>query len=157
MPSAERELLTILVEPSTRGGRMRLGLPDPRVRRPGIPEVYAALALLSFLAARFAPVLEVHFPCPFLILTGLPCGTCGMTHAFVFLAHGQVLQALRWSPLGALLAAGAWAYAVADLVRLAAGRPFPALAPERMRRWGLAGAAALLVNWGYLLLHGLGP
>jgi len=147
MSSAERELPTVLVAP-----------PAPRAAgRFGLPEVYAGIALLSFLVARFAPVLELHYPCPFLVLTGHPCGTCGMTHAFVYLAHGHVLQALRWNPMGALLAAGAWAYALADLIRIAAGQPFPALPPERLRPWVLAGAAALLANWAYLLFHGLGP
>lgn len=146
MSSAERELPTVLVAPARRAA--------PRL---GIPEVYAGIALLSFLVARFAPVLDVHVTCPFLSLTGYPCGSCGMTHAFVYLAHGQVLQALRWSPLGAVLAASAWAYLLLDAVRVAAGRPFPALAQERLRPWVLVGAVALLVNWAYLLIHGLGP
>jgi hypothetical protein len=147
MSGAERELPTVLVAPPAARTAGRLG----------IPEVYAGIALLSFLVARFVPVLQLHYPCPFLFFTGHPCGTCGMTHAFVYLAHGHVLQALRWSPLGALLAASAWAYALADLIRLAAGQPFPVPAPERLRRWVLAGAVAMLVNWAYLLLHGLGP
>jgi hypothetical protein len=146
MSSAERELPTVLAAPAAGRAAGRLG----------IPEVYAALALLSFLVARFVPVLQVHFPCPFLVFTGHPCGTCGMTHAFVYLAHGHVLQAFHWSPLGALLAASAWTYALADLARVAAGRPFPALPQPLVRRWVLVGAAALLANWAYLLIHGLG-
>jgi hypothetical protein len=128
----------------------------PPGRRLGIPEVYAGIALLSFLVARFVPVLEVHVPCPFLATTGHPCGTCGMTHAFVYLAHGQLAQAFRWSPLGALLAASAWGYAVADLVRVSAGWPWPAIPPRLARHGAIAGAVALLANWAYLLTRGLG-
>ena len=40
-----------------------------------------------------------------------------MTHAFVALAHGDLAAALAASPLGALLAGGAWLYALADLAR----------------------------------------
>ncbi len=150
------------------GERVRLG-PSDHPARPGpgssawsgarllgVPEVYAGIALLSFLVARFVPVLGIHYPCPFLLFTGHPCATCGMTHAFVHLAHGHVLQALRWSPLGALLAASAWAYAAADLVRLVTGRRFPALPEPLLRRAALIGAAQLLANWIYLLVHGLG-
>jgi len=146
MPSVDRELPTVLAAPGA--GRS--------VDRLGIPEAYAAIALLSFLVARFVPVLGVHYPCPFLVFTGQPCATCGMTHAFVYLAHGHLLQALRWSPLGALVAASAWAYVVADLARLAAGRPFPALPAPLVRRAALIVAALLLANWAYLLIHGLG-
>jgi hypothetical protein len=122
----------------------------------GLPEVYAVIALLSFLVARFVPVLGIHYECPFRAVTGFPCATCGMTHAFVLLAHGHVAQALRWSPLGAVLAAAAWAFAAADLVRAAAGWPLPAL-PERLIRPALLlGFAALFVNWGWLVVHGLG-
>jgi hypothetical protein len=146
MPSAERELSTVVAIPASREGAGRLG----------IPEVYAGIALLSFLVARFAPVLDVRVPCPFLLFTGHPCATCGMTHSFVYLAHGHVLGALRWSPLGALLAAGAWAYVVLDLVRLAAGLSFPAVPLRLMRRLVISGVVALLVNWAYLLIHGYG-
>jgi hypothetical protein len=125
-------------------------------RRLGLAEVYAGIALLSFLVARFVPILSVHVPCPFLLFTGHPCGTCGMTHSFVYMAHGDVLRALRWSPLGALLAAGVWAFVALDLVRVAAGLPFPAVPAPVVRRWVVAGAVALLVNWAYLLVHGYG-
>lgn len=171
MPSVDRELPTVLVAPVARpirAGRAGLGSHQPpagagpgasaRVgaRRLGISEAYAAIALLSFLVARFVPVLSVHYPCPFLMFTGQPCATCGMTHAFVYLAHGHVLQALRWNPLGALLAASAWAFTLADLVRLAAGRRFPAFSEPLVRRVALIAAALLLANWAYLLIHGLG-
>jgi hypothetical protein len=79
-----------------------------------------------------------------------------MTHAFVYLAHGHVAEALRWSPLGALLAAAAWAFAAADLVRAAAGWPLPALPERLVRPVLLVGFASLFVNWGWLMVRGLG-
>jgi len=128
----------------------------PRARL-GVPEVYAALALLSFLVARFVPLLDLDYPCVFLTLTGHPCATCGMTHAFVRLAHGQVAEAFRWNPLGALFAAAAWAFAALDLVRVVAGFSFPVVSQERLGFWLRAGVAAFFANWAYLWLHGLGP
>lgn len=127
-----------------------------RAERLGVVEVYALIAAASFAVARFVPVLELQVPCPLRALSGLPCATCGMTHAFVHLAHGRIAEAIAWSPLGAALAAGAWAFAAADLLRAAAGWPLPA--PSRtVTRWlALGGLVALLANWAYLLVHGLG-
>jgi hypothetical protein len=122
-------------------------------RRFGHAEVFAAIAILSFLVARYVPVLAFPFTCPLRGLAGIPCATCGMTHAFVHLAHGEVGLAIAASPLGALLAAGAWAYALADLARLAIGAPFPEPTPRALRAAAGLGIAALLANWAWLLVR----
>jgi hypothetical protein len=77
-----------------------------------------------------------------------------MTHAFVQLAHGALASAVAASPFGALLAAAAWLYAVADGARAALDLPFPALDLKLQRALVAAAAAALAVNWGWLLSHG---
>jgi len=120
-------------------------------RRFGHLDVFAVIGALSFLVARFLPVLAVPYTCPARGLLGIPCATCGMTHAFVALAHGDLGAALAASPLGAALAAGAWAYAVLDLLRVALGRPFPAVPAGLLRVATALGAAALLANWAWLL------
>jgi hypothetical protein len=122
----------------------------------GIPEWFALLGLASFLAARFLPVLHTGLTCPFRAATGLPCATCGMTHAFVALARGEVGAAVAASPLGALLAAGAWSYAVLDLLRVARGRPWPSLSPEAWRAAVLAGLGATALNWAWMLWQARG-
>lgn len=43
-------------------------------------------------------------PCGFLVTTGLPCPTCGMTTAFANAARGHLLQAVWAQPMGAMLA-----------------------------------------------------
>jgi len=125
-----------------------------RTGRPGIAEVFALLGAASFFAARFLPVLELGLECPFRAATGLPCASCGMTHAFAYLARGEVGPALAASPLGAALAAAAWLFSLADLARAALGLPFPVL-PER---WLVPAARlailAVAVNWAWLLLRG---
>jgi len=115
--------------------------------------VFAAIAALSFLVARFLPVLALPYTCPARGLLGIPCATCGMTHAFVALAHGDLGAAVQASPLGAALAAGAWLYAVLDALRVALGRPLPELPPSRLRAATALGVAALLANWAWLLSH----
>jgi hypothetical protein len=126
---------------------------DPRSGRFGHPEVFAAIAALSFLVARFVPVLSFPYTCPLRGLAGIPCATCGMTRAFVHLAHGDVGSAVAASPLGAVLAGAAWLYAVADLVRVALGAPFPAPGPRVLRAAAALGIAAVLVNWAWLLVR----
>jgi hypothetical protein len=130
-----------------------------RTARPprfGHAEVYALVALLSFLAARFLPLLGLPFVCPVRALAGIPCATCGMTHAFVALAHGDLGAALAASPLGAALAAGAWTYALLDAVRVAAGVPWPAPSPRAARAAALALLAAVVVNWAFMVAREVG-
>ncbi|HTN52203.1 MAG TPA: DUF2752 domain-containing protein [Anaeromyxobacter sp.] len=124
-----------------------------RTERFGHPEVFALLGLASFLVARFLPVLGIPFTCPLRGLAGIPCATCGMTHAFVHLAHGAVGAALAASPLGAVLAAAAWAFAVADLLRAAAGWPLPVPSPRLARAAALLALVALLANWAFLVVR----
>jgi hypothetical protein len=122
-----------------------------KAARLGHPEVFAAIAAASFLVARFVPVLELPFLCPLKRLAGIPCATCGMTHAFVHLAHGEVALALAASPLGALLAAALWAYAVLDLARVVTGVTLPLPGARAVRRAVIVGCVALLANWAYLV------
>jgi len=127
-----------------------------RTPRFGHPEVFATVGLASFLVARFVPVLAVPYQCPMRALAGIPCATCGMTHAFVRLAHGDVAGALSASPLGALLAFAAWAYAVLDLARAALGAPFPVLSARGARVAAVLGVALLLANWAWLIAREVG-
>lgn len=98
-------------------------------------------------------VLAPHLqPCVFRSLTGLPCPTCGTTHAAVAFLHGNLASAFASNPLAALAAvlfvAGApiatvWAFAGRAAVELP--RPLP-----RWVRYGLVGVIA--VNWLYLIV-----
>jgi len=117
----------------------------------GVPEAFALVAAAAFLAARFLPLLDIHSECPFLRITGLPCATCGMTHAFVALARGDPGAAWSSSPLGALLAAGAWLYALLDLARVALGLPWRSLPQRAWRALALAALSATALNWAWML------
>ena len=114
--------------------------------------MFALIAGLSFLVARFLPVLSFHYACPFKAAVGIPCPTCGMTRAFVHLAHGDVGAAFAASPAGALLAAAAWAYAALDLVRALAGAPLPVPSVRALRAATAAGIALALASWTFVLL-----
>jgi hypothetical protein len=122
-------------------------------RRFGHTEVFALIGLLSFLVARFLPVLGIPFSCPLRSLAGIPCATCGMTHAFVHLAHGALGAALAASPAGALLAGSAWLLAAADGLRLLMGWPLPLPSPRAARAAAAVALAVLLVNWAFLVVR----
>ena len=126
--------------------------PNGAAARFGHAEVFATLFLLSFLAARFLPLLALPYACPFKALLGIPCATCGMTHAFVHLAHGDVGAAVSASPAGALAAAAAWAFAVAAAVRPALGWRWPVLGPRVTRALAAGGLLAVLASWVFLVV-----
>jgi hypothetical protein len=126
-------------------------------RRFGHAEVFAAIGLLSLLVARFVPVLGLGPACPLRALAGIPCATCGMTHAFVALAHGDAGAAWQASPLGAVLAGAVWVLALADLARLVVNRPLPAPGPRLARAAAAAGVVLLLANWAWLVAREVSP
>jgi len=42
-------------------------------------------------------------PCGFLVITGLPCPGCGLTHCFTSMAHFDIFGAVHANPFGVLL------------------------------------------------------
>ena len=125
------------------------------IRRAGPPSVHAlglAAVSLSLLAAAVVVPLDAPFLfCPFRAATGLPCLTCGCTHAFHFMIRGQPAAALAASPLGALLFCACALHLLWTALRLC-GLPFaPFVKPTRRLRW--AAAAALAANWAFLVLR----
>ena len=120
----------------TLGKRGRTGHPlGPLVRmvtmdRPVRGRIYAAVVAAGVLAlfmaaARLTPSgrhVGTHRqlglpPCGFMVMTGLPCPTCGMTTAFACTARGWFLPAIRAQFAGFVMA---MATAAAGLIALAA-------------------------------------
>jgi hypothetical protein len=65
-----------------------------------------AICLAVLLASVLLPlpkngsILGLPSPCPFFHFTGWPCGSCGLTRAFVCCGHGRFAEAFVWHPLG---------------------------------------------------------
>lgn len=123
-----------------------------RDRSFGHVEVFALIGAASFLVARFLPVLSLGYQCPLRAAAGVPCATCGMTRAFVHLARGDLGASLSASPLGALLAAAAWALAALAALRLVVGWRWPVVPERHARAAVLVGIGALLANWAWLVI-----
>lgn len=65
----------------------------------------SAILLLAVLMRPDPDVLTlfgepIPMMCSFRRITGYGCPGCGMTRAFVYMAHGQVLEAFRMNPVG---------------------------------------------------------
>jgi len=128
------------------------------LRRAGPPSVHAlglaacGAALLGAAAALpiDAPPLS-WFACPFRAFTGLPCLTCGCTHAFHFFVRLRFADAAFASPLGALLALLCFFHAAWTLLRLCGLRW--ALQIEVTRGARRAAALALFANWLFLAVR----
>ncbi len=83
----------------------------------------AAVALvLSPTSIEDGPVL-----CPFRLLTGLPCPGCGLTRAWVYLAHGWWRESFAAHPFGIVAVGLLVALVVAVVVARARGRAAPDL------------------------------
>lgn len=106
--------------------------------------------------APFGSALATLAPaCPFHVLTGYPCLTCGSTRAVLALLRGEIGTALAWNPLVTLGLLGlVWMGMLAPLWVLVAG-PVPAAGTLARSRWlRYAGFLAIALNWGYLLWQG---
>jgi len=64
--------------------------------------IYGGISLVVLIIARTMPVLSLAPSCVFRALTGIPCPTCGATHAVVYLSHGEVSAAFMMNPLTAV-------------------------------------------------------
>ncbi len=104
--------------------------------------------------AWFAPArLGFAFLCPLRTLTGIPCPTCGATHAVMGLLRLSVIDAFGANPLVTLLGLGVAAICVLGTpLWLTARLPRVRVQGRGLRVARAATIAAILANWLYLLL-----
>ena len=62
--------------------------------------------------------------CLFYNLTGLPCPSCGMTHAFISLGHGDVHSAVLLNPASIPIYIATWVGCILALLQTVSGRKF---------------------------------
>lgn len=120
--------------------------------------IWGPLAILGLLVARFFPFDLVSLgACPWRALTGIPCPTCGATRCMMELTRLDLGAALAMNPLMALAGLGAAVYALHALGVWLLGwqRWRPSVSsPRAQRALRIGTVAALLLNWGYLILLG---
>jgi hypothetical protein len=122
----------------------------PTMHEPGFAAVASSLLAAALVLPIDAPPLSL-FVCPVRAATGLPCLTCGCTHAFASFVRGQFLEALLASPLGALLALACTLHLGLTAARLCGLRWAPAMPRLAGARPRLLVAGAVLANWAFLV------
>lgn len=123
--------------------------------------VLAACGSLLFVATRIEPNArgfgthrQLGLPmCGFLLVSGVPCATCGMTTAFTHAVRGDLMAALATQPAGALFAVSVAALVLVSAYGLVFGL---SLAPLWYNFWRLrpvlGGVAVVLVAWIYKII-----
>lgn len=130
------------------------GSPIDRAPRAGAARIACILLAILALSAVLRPGWDTGFTiCLFKTLTAHPCPGCGMTHAFVWLAHGRLSEAMAANALSPLVFAVVVAAALRSLaVALGgAGTAWPRL-PHAVY---VAGLALVMAWWGIRLYLGI--
>lgn len=129
---------------------MRFRKPTPEERQVAL--LWGVVALSSIALRPLWLGLAPFAPrCPFRALTGIPCPTCGTTHAAVALLHGEIGAAVAANPLATVAGIGFVVGGVIAPIWAALRWSIPE-SPTPLPRWKRAAIiAVLLVNWIYVI------
>ncbi|MDX6307558.1 MAG: hypothetical protein QOI06_604 [Nocardioidaceae bacterium] len=96
-------------------------------------------------AASLSPHQATNGPvvCPFRLATGLPCPGCGMTRAWVFLAHGRLGDAASANPFAFVTMPAGVLIVLLVVVALVRRRPMPDIGRGLRHPMGMV----LIVSW----------
>jgi hypothetical protein len=129
-----------------------------RWRRPNREErqlawLWGVVTVCSLLLRPFWLALAPFVPaCPFRAITGLPCPTCGTTHAALALLDGRIGDAFVANPLAAIAGIGFVAGGLVAPAWAALTWPVPEV-PTPLPTWARATiVAVLLAGWAYLIV-----
>lgn len=89
-------------------------------------------------------------PCGFLVVTGRPCMTCGMTTSVTLATQGRLIESTKAQPAGMIVALLMATGLFAGLHPLATGNTLEPLLTAATHRRAIIAAAVILVGaWGY--------
>ena len=116
--------------------------------------IYGSIACFTLLCASFSPLPALLPACAFRQLSGMPCPTCGSTHALLHLAQGEVMPALFFNPLFTLTMIFLLAAFVCSIVAAALKLRRLNFFSSKKERFVLKTAAVMLVilQWVYLII-----
>ncbi len=110
--------------------------------------------VLALVAAHLVELGQFPLPpCTTRSLTGWPCPFCGSTRTLMAAARGELATAVRLNPLTFLGAAAVVGWSLVWAVERLTGRRYLAGLGKWLRwlRWGWWLAAAVVINWIYLV------
>ncbi|HOX86192.1 MAG TPA: DUF2752 domain-containing protein [bacterium] len=127
----------------------------PRAAIPGLAVLTVCLA--GFILLRFFPgVLRAMPPCLFRQQFGIPCPSCGATHAATHLSRFALKPAFLANPFFAILFVVLGLWGVASLTTLISGRTLVLnISPKRSAQWYWLLLLLFLLNWLFLIYTNL--
>jgi len=133
--------------------RMKISIRSTKYSDLEIGLLLLLFGLIGMAISHFLPGVAERLPrCLFRAWTGLPCPSCGATHAGIALSRAQLWSALRFNPLFTLLYIGMAVTAANALAGLIFGRNLAVTCGCTARSLFLKALfSALLLNWAYLL------
>jgi hypothetical protein len=157
-----------VAEPGNEQRRSPPPLPRPVLSRQGLfraeRAVAGGFALLGCLAFTVAAVLSPYDsggrplshgthrqlglpPCAMMLITGLPCPSCGMTTSISLVMHGDVAAASEANWAGVVVA-GLGMVSTVWLAAVAAGMPSGGIAVDDTIKWlTIIGGSAATLRW----------
>jgi hypothetical protein len=100
---------------------VRAGMANPRIEGLAILFLLGTIVLSSFTLESAPKNLPL---CAFHAITGLPCPSCGMTRAFISLAHGDIHSAFLLNPASMIIYLAAWAGLILALLQVVFKRKY---------------------------------
>ena len=89
-------------------------------------------------------------PCGFLVITGYPCPSCGLTTSISLLLHGQIFDAFRVQPFGVILFVSLFIIAGLSITALLIKIPFSViLNSNNLERVQLFLLTSMIIAWIY--------
>lgn len=126
---------------------------DLRVTLASNPRLLAGLTAVVagavLLASSIVPRAELfHGVCLWRTVTGVPCPSCGFTHAFIALGHGRVAEAMQWHLAAPALYVVTWLILLLACVQVITSRDMLSRVWRRCRYAAVALCVfGLSVNW----------
>ncbi|GAC1555442.1 MAG: hypothetical protein NVS2B9_19380 [Myxococcales bacterium] len=148
--------LSPLREPTTSDPAAGRRAAAPSVHALGLAAAGALVLLAAAVLPLDAPPLSL-FACPLRAATGIPCFSCGATHAFSFMMHGRPAAALAENPLaglGALSIAAHCAWTALRLCGLVRAPSLPRPSPRAASVLRAGAVLLLMANWLFVALRG---
>ena len=92
--------------------------------------------------------------CSFLIHTGYPCPSCGMTRSITAIAKGRIVEAFNFHPFGVILLAAIAVVAIVASAEALTGKNLISLLRPSLR-WVWIALICMLAGWAWVLVTGL--
>jgi hypothetical protein len=117
--------------------------------------IWGPIAIIAVIAAGFVAHYFHGLPaCPFKVLTGYPCLTCGGTRCLAEMAHLSLWESFKYNPFVWLTVIGMIAFSLIAAFGILFKRRFSITLTESEKKViRIAIIALMAINWIYLIFY----